>query len=249
MINLATYYNKHHSGYYSKFVRELSGVTYVLTDVQEIIDTFRSILKPPSSNSQTEAAYYAHNQKYFLFICFWLHKHGYAIAEFPNILSRPMPLYRFAYEEIRKYLKLRDNYSDSVPWKARRELCESLNITSNEKFQDIPNEVEETIKVISARGANFDAMEIDEKLGLLNNLLENLLKKDGVFRSVDYNDVFFSYLSEDDVKNFRKKTHCFRHGDAQAVADRKSHSLREKEFLSDIGIFMSVNIYRYINKN
>jgi len=249
MVDLAAYYNTYHSGYYSKFARELSSETYILTDVQEIIDTFRNILKPPTGNGQNEADYYAHNQNYFLLICFWLYKHGYTIAEFPNLLSRPTSLYQFAYEEIRKFLKRRDDYDGSVPWRDRRELCDLLAISSNGKFQDIPNEIEETIKVISTRGANFDTMEIDEKLGLLNNLIENLLKKDGRFRSLNYDDVFFGYFSEDDVKNFRMKTHCFRHGDVQAVTDRKKYSQREKEFLADVGIFMSVNIHRYINKD
>jgi hypothetical protein len=248
MVDLVAYYNKHRSGFYDKFARELSSETYVLTDAQEIIDTFRSILKPPSSNGQTEVDYYNHNKNYFLLICFWLYKHGYTITEFPNILSRPISLYQFAYEEIRKYLKHRDNYDGSVPWRDRRELCDSLNISSNGKFQDVPNEIEETIKVISTRSADFDAMEIDEKLGLLSNLIENLLKKDGKFRGLEYSDVFFGYFSEDDVKSFRTKTHCFRHGDDRAVADRKGYSQREKEFLSDVGIFITVHIHRYINK-
>lgn len=247
MIDLAAYYSKNHSGYYSKFFRELTGATYVLVDESDILDTFRNILKP--QYGQNEAEYYATNQNYFLLICFWLYKHGYTIAEFPNLLSKPISLYEFANGEIRKYLARREGYKGNVPWKDRRELCDSLSISSNGKFQDIPNEVEETIKTISTRGASFDSMEIDEKLGLLNNLIENLLKKDGKFSDLEYDDVFFGYFAEDDVKGFREKTHCFRHGDAQAIASRKNYSLREKEFLSEIGVFMAVNIYRHINQD
>jgi hypothetical protein len=247
MVDLAAYYNKHRSGYYDKFSRELSNENYVLSDAREIIDTFRSMLKPPSANSQTETDYYAYNQNYFLLICFWLYKHGYTIDEFPNLLSRPTSLDQFAYEEIRKYLRRRDNYDGNVPWRDRRKLCDSLTIKSSGKFQDVPNEIEETIKSISTRNADFDSMEIDEKLGLLNNLIENLLKENGRFRSLEYKDVFFGYFMEDEVKKFRKKTHCFRHGDAQAVAARKEYSQQEKEFLADIGIFMAVHIHRHIN--
>lgn len=249
MIDLVAYYKKHCSGYYDKFSGELANETYVLSDVQEIIDNFRGMLKPPSSYGQTEMDHYAHNQNYFLLSCFWLYKHGYTIAEFPNLLSRPTSLYQFAYEEVRRYLRRRNDYIDSVPWRDRRELCDSLIIESHGSFQDVPDEVEETIKSISTRGIEFDAMEIDEKLGLLNNLLENLLKKNGKFITLEYNNIFFGYFNDHDLKEFRNKTHCFRHGDPQAMAARKVYSHQEKELLADIGIFMAVHIHRYINKS
>lgn len=248
MVDLVAYYNKYRSGYYNKFARELSNEIYVLTDAQEIVDTLRSILKPPGGNSQTEADYYDHNQNYFLLICFWLYKHGYTVKEFPNLLSRPTSLYQFAYEEIRKYLKRRDNYDDSVPWRDRRELCDSLTIVSNGKFQDVPNEVQEIIKLISTRGADFDSMEVDERLSTLNNLVENLLKKDGKFIRLDYDNIFFGYLAEEHVVDLRKKTHCFRHGDKQAVVDRKKYSDEEKKFMVDLGIFIAIHIHRHLNK-
>jgi hypothetical protein len=241
MIDLAAYYIKHHSGYYDKFAREVSGVTYVLTDQREIIDTFKSICKPPETD-------YPRHEAHFVLICFWLYKNGYSIAEFPNLLSRPASLQEFAYQDIRKYLMKRDGYSGNVSWQDRRELCDSLTVKSNGKFQSVPDEVEDLIITISTRGADFDSMALDERLSTLNNLLENLLKKNGKFISLKYDDIFFGYVTENQVVDLRKKTHCFRHGDAQAVEDRKKYSKEEKELLVDLGVFITIHIHRYINK-
>lgn len=57
----------------------------------------------------------------------------------------------------------RDGYSGSFSWQNRRELCDSLTIESNGKFQSVPDEVEDLIKTISTRGADFDSMALDEK--------------------------------------------------------------------------------------
>lgn len=241
MIDLSSYYKKHHSGYYDKFAREVSDVTYILTDPREIVDTFKSICKPPEAD-------YPRHEAHFILICFWLYKNGYSIVEFPNTLSRPASLQEFAYQEIRKYLMKRDGYSGSVSWQDRRELCDSLTIESNDKFQAVPDEIEDLIKTISTRGADFDSMALDEKLSTLNNLLENLLKKNGKFISLKYEDIFFGYVTENQVINLRKKTHCFRHGDAQAVEDRKKYPKEEKELLVDLGVFITIHIHRYINK-
>lgn len=242
MIDLVAYYNKHHTGYYDKFKKELTGVTYVLSDPQEIIEAFKDISKPPETD-------YPQHEAYFLLICFWLYKNGYSIVEFPNLLSRPTSLHIFGYQDIRKYLMKRDNYSGSVSWRDRRELCDSLTIVSNGKFQDVPNEVEDIIKVISTRSADFDSMELDERLSTLNNLVEHLLKKSGKFISLNYDDIFFGYLTEKHVVDLRKKTHCFRHGDKQAVIDRKKYSEEEKKFMVDLGIFITIHIHRHLSKS
>jgi hypothetical protein len=241
MIDLSSYYNKHHSGYYDKFAKEVAGVTYVLSDAREIVETFKTMCKPPETS-------YTQHEAHFILICFWLYKNGYSLAEFPNLLSRPVSLYEFGYEDIRKYLMKRDGYPGKVSWQDRRDLCDALNLKSNGKFQAVPDEVDDTIRIISTRGADFDSMELDEKLSTLNNLLENLLKSNGKFISLDYKSIFFGYFTENQVIDFRKKTHCFRHGDQQAIQDRKKYSKKEKELMIDLGIFIAIHIHRYTNK-
>lgn len=232
--------------YYSKFHSTLASIhdeQFVYADRQEIIDRFRLICKPP----ETE---YENDNNEFLLLCFWLNKNGYTIKEFPNLLSRPSSLANFAYNDIRKYIQKERGSNGTVQWWERRELCDNLTITTNSTFQLMPNDIEEKIRLISTRGAEFDGMTVDEKLQNLNNLIENLLKPDSKkkYLAFDYNDVFFGFISEDDVKQFRKRTHPFRHATEDTLKERASISEDEKRLLADMGVFIVIHIYKYLSK-
>lgn len=242
MINLVQFYRDNHSGYYDKFKEQIAAQDeYSFYDAAELIDEFRNICHPPE-------AMYGENDIKFILICFWLYKHGYKIKEFPNLLARPTALYDFAYGDVRKFIMKRDGFSGSVRWQDRRELCDRLTITTDTIFQDLPNEIEQKIKLISARGADFDSMEVDERLALLNDLIENLLKVDNKFRKIPYEDVFMKLLSEKEVIDYRKRTHCFRHGSEEAVRERNMFSKEEKSFLIDFGVFAVIHIHRYLKR-
>lgn len=230
--------------YYSKFHGELAGIhdeQFVYVDRREIIDRFRLICKPP----ETE---YDNNNNEFLLLCFWLNKNGYVIKEFPNLLSRPSSLHNFAYNDIRKYIQKERGNNDSVQWQARRDLCDDISITSNATFQLLPDDIEEKIRLISTRGAEFDGMAVDEKLQNLNNLIENLLKPNskGKYLSISYNDVFFGFISEDDVKQYRKRTQPFRHATEDTLRERASIPENEKKLLAELGVFMAVNLHNHL---
>jgi hypothetical protein len=119
---------------------------------------------------------------------------------------------------------------------------------TRDNFQDMPADISETIRLISTRNADFDNMELDEKLAILNNLIENLLKRGDKYISLDYEKVFFGFLSENDIKDYRKQTHCFRHGAKEALENRKNFSKEQKELLSDIGIFIAIYIHKFLRK-
>lgn len=246
MIDLQKFYQNNSSGYYLRFKPTLCRETsYQLYDPVEIIKEFRDICKPTMSMNEMEK--YENFNSRFLLLCFWLHKNGFTIKEFPNLLSRPSSLREFAYDDIRQFLQKRNNYSDKIPWSDRRELLDNIEISSDKKFQSIPDPIEKKIRIISTRAADFDSMTIEERLVLLSGLIENLLKKNEKHISLDYDKIFFGYLSEDDVVNFRKTIHCFRHGTDEMLQKRKAIGLQEKELLSDIGVFMAIHIYRYIS--
>ena len=116
-------------------------------------------------------------------------------------------------------------------------------------FQSIPDALDEKIKTISTRGAEFDKMETDEQLAELNNLIENLLKQDGKYIELDYHPVFFGFLSENDIKIFRTKTQCFRHASVEMLAKRKNMSEAEKALLSDLGVFICVHLHKWLSGN
>lgn len=241
MINLVQFYTENHTGYYDKYASQIVGHgEYRFLDTVAVIDELRNICKPPEKG-------YEENNIRFVLLCFWLYKNGYSIKEFPNLLVRPISLYNFGYIDIRKYITKRDGGSGTVSWWSRRELCDELTISSENNFQTIPDEIDEKIKLISTRGADFNSMEVDEKLALLNNLIENLLKKGDKFRSISYKDVFFGYFSEQQVIDYRKSTHCFRHGTEKAIEERKKYSKQEKTFLIDAGVFIALHIHGFLD--
>lgn len=233
--------------YYSKFYSQLISIhdeRFVYVDGQEIAERFRLICKPP----ETE---YENNNNEFLLLCFWLNKNGYVIKEFPNLLSRPSSLFNFAYNDIRKRIQKDRGNNGSVQWEARRELCDSLSITTNSKFQLLPSDVEEKIRLISTRGAEFDGMTVDEQLQNLNNLVENLLKPSskGNYLSIDYDNVFFGFITEDDVKQYRKRTQPFRHATEDSLLERASIPENEKKLLAALGVFIAVHLHGYLDKS
>lgn len=230
--------------YYSKFHSQLLSIhdeQFVYIDRQELVDRFRAICKPPEME-------YENNNNEFLLLCFWLNKNGYIIKEFPNLLSRPSSLNGFAYNDIRKYIQKERGDNGSVQWQARRDLCDSLTITTNTKFQLLPDEVEEKIQLISTRGAEFDSMTVDEQLQNLNNLMENLLKPNskGSYLVINYDEVFFGFISEEDVKTYRKRTQPFRHATEDTLKERASISESEKKLLAELGVFIAVHLYKYL---
>ena len=79
-------------------------------------------------------------------------------------------------------------------------------------------------------------MSTDEKLAEIANLIENLLKKDGKFLSIDYSLVCFDYINEANVKDYRNKLHCFRHSSDESIKERTHFSNEQKSFLIDYGL-------------
>ncbi|MFZ1242747.1 MAG: hypothetical protein WAQ22_01225 [Candidatus Saccharimonas sp.] len=248
MIDLLQFFltNCDSKSYYYKFYPQLSGTdaTYYFMDNQEILDRFRAICKPPDDD------YYA-NDNEFILMCFWLHRHGYKIKEFPNLLSRPSSLRNFAYDNVRRYIQTKRGTNGTVLWDERRNLCDTLTITSDDKFQILPNEVEDKIRLISTRGAGFDGMAVDEQLQNLNNLIENILKprQNSKYLTIDYDNVFFGFISEDGVKQYRKRTQPFRHATEGTLLERASIAEDEKKLLVHLGVFIAVHLYNYLNKN
>ena len=101
---------------------------------------------------------------------------------------------------------------------------------------DIIDEIEDKFVEISNRQASFDEMSTDEKLAEIVNLLENLLKSNGKFASLQYTTICFDYVSADTIKKYRKQLHCFRHSSDDAIRERKSFSEEQKHFLIDYGL-------------
>ena len=97
--------------------------------------------------------------------------------------------------------------------------------------------IADVIQLISTRNAEFETMGKDEKLSVLNQAVEYYLKKGKEYIQFDqYGSVFCGLICEDALKDYRKATHCFRHGKQEDIAKRAAYSDAQKDFLVDFGV-------------
>lgn len=61
---------------------------------------------------------------------------------------------------------------------------------------------------------------IDNKFKEIANLIELLLKKNGKYLDLNYSEICYEYISNEIVKNFRRKIQCFRHATEEALEER-----------------------------
>lgn len=205
-------------------------------DTSDIIKRFRDLCMPTNTHSNSENIE-------FILICYYLKVNGFYIKQFPNIIERPTRLGEFSYDCIRDFIHSRDNYSGTVTWAERRKLVNELEFIKKDNFQQIEEELSKKIQMISTRGAEFDNMTLEERLKELSNLLENMLKINGKFINVDYANIFLGYITEDNVKEYRKIIHCFRHATEEALNERNLYTNEQKKFLIDYVIVIANHIH------
>ncbi|WP_242825066.1 hypothetical protein [Acetobacterium woodii] len=163
---------------------------------------------------------------------------GYVIKEFPRLLARPpIDPSNFTYGEIRnRIITQGEDDNGTVRYAVRRKLVASLTFEQNSSHIVIDHLINQKFVEISNRQASFNNMSTDEKLAEIANLIENLLKKNGKFITPDYPMVCFDYISNDKVTSYRKKMQCFRHATNEAIAERKTYTEEQKNFLVDYGL-------------
>lgn len=123
------------------------------------------------------------------------------------------------------------NVNGTIPYRVRRQIVAQLTFKINGTTLDLGESIEEKFKKISARNASFQEMALDEKLQEITNLIENMLKENGKFITLDYASLAFEYLSDETIKNYRKQMQCFRHSAEESVAERNSYTDAQKTFL------------------
>lgn len=177
---------------------------------------------------------------WFYLITYYLYKRGYEIKEFPRILARPYSdPSKFTYNEIRsKILSNGGGNNRTVPYRERRNLIDKLTFEKKNSSIKIDESIDKLFGEISNRDASFNDMSTNEKLESISNLIENMLKKDGKFIKVNYSSICLNYISDDNVKDYRKKLNCFRHGSTDSINERKAYSEEQKSFLIDYGIII-----------
>lgn len=148
------------------------------------------------------------------------------------------------YEDYKLKSKKLTEY-DKKKIKQLKEAAIALNKNKEENIA-VYEELEDKIKTISTRNATFNQMATDEKLKEIGNLIEYLLKDNGKFITLDYKTNSAGFLSEEIVKDLRKKIQCFRHSSKESIIERKSFNKQQKEFMIEFGIVVCNFIYKEI---
>lgn len=240
MVDLCTYYKEtvSENEYYIcnfglPYKYEIIG-SYWISDDVDAINKFKNLIMPYNERNRLENI---HNEEKFIYLCNYLHNEGYYIKQFPEFLQRPTSRWDFSYNMIRDKLIEKDkNNNGIVSWKDRRIYVNSLEFISKKKY-DISDEMNLVIQNISTRNASFEELSMDEKLKEICNAIEFLLKKDGKFLVLDYSNSC-GYLSDELVKKYRNKLECFRHSTEEALEERKTYLVEQKNFLIKYGLLI-----------
>lgn len=216
-------------------------------EVYDPIEALRKIvdLCEPSINDYT-----IEDKCLFYTSCYYIHRSGYRIKQFPNLVSRPYEdLFKFTYDDIRNRLYSMGVKTEngSVTWASRRAFVSEfvLEETPVRKFEEIT--LDDKFIELSNRSASFDEMAIDEKIEALNNLMENLLKKEGKYLEIDYSPIGLSFINNETIKQYRKDTQCFRHKSEDAVKEKNKYTGLQKQFLIDYGKMIAETIFKLVS--
>ncbi len=195
---------------------------------KEAINKFRSLTQPQNGYGMED------NCK-FILICHYLYQNKYVIEEFPELLENPMSLSEFAYDQVRTYL-ISKGIGDSsrVAWQDRRNLINTLNFKILENFY-VKSELNQLFQTVSTRSAEFQAMTNEEKLKEIANLLEYLLKNGKKFVTLDTDNIYCGFISNEQITTYRKKIQCFRHSSVESLAEREELK-NNVEFLISYGL-------------
>ena len=160
------------------------------------------------------------------------------IKEFPRILARPpVEPTDFTYKEIRNHIIAQgEDDKGIVRYETRRKLVAGLTFEQKSCYIEVGESINQKFIEISTRQASFDSMHTDEKIAEIANLIENMLKRDGKFVMIDYSKVCCGFITDNVVKDYRKKMQCFRHCSDEAIEERKSYSEDQKNFFVDYGL-------------
>lgn len=121
--------------------------------------------------------------------------------------------------------------------------------SDNNKTIKPTENVERIINIVSTRNADFDEMTLDEILANINEALEYLLKNRGKYLDIDYDKVFSGIVSQAAVIDFRKMTHCFRHGEKDSIKERCSYTGEQKVFLINYGLSLCITLINEVSSN
>lgn len=225
-------------------VYSVNNNTFDVFDAEDAIVRFRELCLPGVN-------FNAEKLCWFYLISYYLYSLGYEIKEFPRLLARPPvdPL-KFSYDAIRnRIIANGDDDNGTVRYATRRVLVSKLSFEVKNTHINIDESIKQKFIEISNRSSSFDNMSTDEKLAEIANLIENLLKKNGKFLSLDYSTICFDYISDEMITAYRKRMHCFRHSAEDSIIERGSYTENQKGFFVDYGLTIVKVIYALVEQS
>ena len=221
---------------------EVNDYIFEVYDSEEAIAKFKELCQPNV---------FFNNEKkcWFYLITYYLYKVGYEIREFPRLLARPpIDPEQFTNKDIKNRIIAEGNDDKGiVRYATRRIFVANLTFELKSTHIIIDDVIEQKFIEISTRNARFDNMSTDEKLGEIANLIENLLKKNDKFITLDYSSLCFEYITNELITNYRKKMQCFRHATEKALLERQTYSESQKNFFIDFGLTIIKVIHVLLN--
>lgn len=215
---------------------------YTYKNEQDVIHTFKELLKPEYGLKGFQ--YYSNSHEIeFQEIIKWLHKNKYTIKEFPNAIQQEDSLVSLGYNQMRNYIMKEKNITGKVSWSDRRQLSDSLTIQKTDLNSNfIPeSDINDVLNNIALDNEDFSTKTKDEKINLLNNCIEYLLKDNGKYITIDENK-FFGFFDTSSVKKYRNDTQVFRHNSKESLDERNSWTDNKKDFYIKLGIILVIQI-------
>lgn len=109
-------------------------------------------------------------------------------------------------------------------------------VKDDNKYVSFNHKTNDLLTKVSNRNTDFLNMDIDEKIGYLNMAIENILMVNKKYIQVDSNKLFLNLITNEDIINYRKVTHCFRHGSEEMIMKRNEFSEKQKIYLVNFGL-------------
>ncbi|SPP27700.1 conserved hypothetical protein [Brochothrix thermosphacta] len=219
---------------------------YEYRDEEDIIGNFRRLLKPTSGPDFSDYSNVDINE--FSGIMTWLYLNKFVIREFPNVIKHKMSLKAFGSETIRRYIMTNKPELSNVPWSERRAVVDSLTIERiyDDSSFEVKPEIESIMKDIAMGTGDFQSHSKENKLAMLNNCVEYLLKDGEKYKTVDAS-IFYGFLDQVKVIKFRKDTHVFRHHDRNTMFEREQWDDEKKDLYIRIGIIIVTEVFQNNN--
>ncbi|MFA9396830.1 MAG: hypothetical protein ACERKV_00995 [Clostridiaceae bacterium] len=147
--------------------------------------------------------------------------------------------------------KLKNNKLTDYDEKKIYEIKKAIEYLEKEDSEKVVviGEIDELIQKISTRNAQFNQMALDEKLKEIGNLIEYLLKKDGKYITLNYDNISLGFIKENDVIKLKKKIQCFRHSSQESIKERNEYTENQKQFMVELGIVICNLIYNELKNN